>query len=72
MSAPSEAAEDEYSDTELTPNERKRVRKMLEADKRARWFWVTVRTWVMWVGGGAVAITAGYQWIKDAVKVLAR
>lgn len=62
---------DDFDDKEFTPVERKRLRQLLEDDKRTRWFWSTARTWVIWIGGVAVAITATYTWLKDVVKFLA-
>jgi hypothetical protein len=62
----------EYSSAEFTPEERRRMRKMLEADRFRRQFWTTLRVYILWIGGVAVAITAAYQWIRDAVKFMAR
>jgi len=64
--------EDEFPDTDLSPLERKRLRLLMEKEKRARWFWTTLRTWVIWIGGVAIAVTTSYQWIKEAVRALAR
>lgn len=69
MAQPPSIHDDDFPDAELTPTERKRLRQMLEADKRARWFWSTIRTWVLGAGAIAVAFTAIMTWAKDVPRL---
>ena len=62
----------DYADGELTAIERRRLRRIIESDRRARWFWATSRTWIIWIGGVALAITSTYGWLKDVIKALSR
>jgi hypothetical protein len=55
----------EYSGDPLTENEVRRVRRLLEAESRMKWFWSTV-----WVWSRAILITLGSvfflkNWIGD-------
>jgi len=61
---------DDVSGGAFTPDERKRIRRLIRADDRARWFWSTVRIWVLWLGGVAVALAATKAWIVDVLKGL--
>lgn len=57
-----------FSKEPLTPDENERLRRMLEADDRARWFWSTIRTWVIWMGGVSLALVA----MKDTIAGIIR
>lgn len=46
---------DEYPDTPLSPLENQKMRRMLEEDDRAHWFWSASR---IWIGTVAATITA--------------
>lgn len=46
---------DEYSGEPLTVLETRKMRRLLEEDERAHWFWSTSR---IWIGTAAAAITA--------------
>lgn len=46
---------EEYSGEPLTTLENKKMRRLLEEDDRAHWFWSSSR---IWIGSIAVAITS--------------
>ena len=64
--------DEDFSADEFTPAERRRLRKLLTHDERARWFWSTARTWILWIGGVCVALTSGYTWLRDLIRALAK
>ena len=41
--------QDDVSGADLTPIERKAIRRLLRQDDRARWLWSTARVWSMWI-----------------------
>lgn len=60
----------EYSGEPFDEHENRYARFMIEGHKRSRWFWTVARTWTLWMGAVAVAITSMYGWLKDVVKAL--
>lgn len=64
--------DDDFPDEELTPRERKYLRRMIEADRRAHWFWHTSRLAAIYVSAALVALTTGYTLIQNVVKGLAK
>jgi hypothetical protein len=61
---------EEYPGGPFTEVERRRLRRMMEADDRVRWFWATARYWVISMGAVATAWLAMKQWIIDAIKAV--
>lgn len=59
-----------YSGEPLTEEENRAIRRILKTEDRMRWFWSTVRIWVMW----AFAIFAAWSAVKgvfwDAIKAI--
>ena len=59
----------DYSSEPLTEDELKAFREMLEADRRAKWFWALSRSVAIWV----VAVTTGFVAFYDsAVSLVSR
>jgi len=63
---------EDFSGAEFSVVERRKLRKLLTEDERTRWAWATARTWVLWIGGVAVAVTSAYTWLRDLVRALAK
>lgn len=64
--------EEEFEDTPLTPDENRRMRRLLRDEDRARWFWRTVRIWLGWIAGGLVSAAVIASALKDGLKGLAK
>lgn len=60
--------EDDFDDKDLTPQERRRLRRLLQEDAFARHFKTTVKVWLITLGTVASAITALKLLLWDAVK----
>lgn len=64
--------DEEFSDAPLTPDETRRMRRMLRDEEFARRFWRTVRIWTGYITGAIIAIwtasTMLQQWLKGLVK----
>jgi hypothetical protein len=56
----------EYSSGPLTEDELKAFREMLEADRRAKWFWALSRSIAIWI----VAVTTGFVAFYDSVAAM--
>lgn len=55
----------------LTPEETAELRRIIEMEKRTRWFWATVRTWAAWISAAVVGMYAvGDILMKAARKVI--
>ena len=54
----------------LSEWEVKELRKLLESDRRVRWFWSSMRIWSMWVLGILTAIYMLREWISKAFKAI--
>lgn len=52
----------------LTPMEIEAVRELIESDKRARWFWSSIRIWLSWISGVLVAIYAIWDQVEKFMK----
>lgn len=59
---------EQFSSAPMTSDENRRLRQLLRDDDRAHWFWTTVRTWIMWFGGIAIALLA----LKDTLRSFLR
>lgn len=49
----------------LSSEEIKRLRRMIRADDRARWFWVSARSFALWLTAVTVAVAAVKNTIID-------
>ena len=56
----------------LTDEEMVKVRRILEADDRARWLWSTARVWATWIAAIALGATAGWDVLSKFVKALGK
>jgi hypothetical protein len=54
----------------LTPDEIEYIRELIESDKRARWFWTSIRIWLGWLSGTLVALYAIWDQIEKFAKKL--
>lgn len=52
----------------FTAAERKELRRLLESEERARWFWQSVRVWATWISAAAVGAYAMADAIEKIVK----
>ena len=53
------------SNKPLTEEELRAVRKIIQADDRARWLWASARTWAMWITAVTVGIAAAKSFLAD-------
>jgi hypothetical protein len=51
----------------MTPDEERRLLKMLEAHERAAWFWSSLGIWAKWLASIAAAV-AGIKYLGDLLK----
>lgn len=49
---------EDYPATDLTEDERRELRRMIDDDKKARWLWGTLHRVVIAIGAVAAALTA--------------
>ena len=59
---------DEFSGDDLTPAERKAVRKIMRDQARMDWAWATMRIWVGWVAGSIIGTYAVYEVVLKFVR----
>lgn len=59
---------DHFEDVELTPIERKKLRKMIRDDERATWMWKTLRVWATWFAMTATFFVATFDWFVGLLK----
>ncbi len=64
--APLRDALAKMKDAQLTEEDSKALREMLEQDRRTRWLWSTARAWAVWIA----AVVAGYTIGLDALKAM--
>ena len=63
-------AEDDDDDLkELTPSERKKIRKIIEGQERAEWFWSTIRIWALWISGIVGGVYALFEFLGKFIKI---
>lgn len=56
---------------ELSPDEIKAMRELVEHDKRAKWLWASVRNFSVWLVAVIGGISLAYESLITAVKHLA-
>jgi len=56
---------------ELTPEEIMAMRDIVEADRRAKWLWASIRNFAVWVVAVIGGISLAYESMITAVKHLA-
>lgn len=59
-------------DRQLTPDERRRLRKMLEDDSRARWLYTSIRVWLGYIAGAIIAAAAVQQAVSHWIEAIKR
>ena len=52
----------------LTVAEIEYLREFIESDKRARWFWTSIRIWLGWLSGTMVALYAIWDQVEKFAK----
>ena len=57
---------DRIEKAQLSTKELDELRALLDADRKAKWLWASVRTWALWV----TAVVAGFTIGVDALKAL--
>lgn len=61
-------SESRYSSGPLTEAECREIRRIIESDGRARWFWATARTWAVWVAAVVGGLTLGWDFVKKILR----
>jgi hypothetical protein len=64
--------EEEFEDKPMSPDENRRLRRLLRDEDRARWFWSTTRIWVGYITAAIVGIGLSASYLKDALKGIVR
>jgi hypothetical protein len=54
----------------LTHDEIKGLKMLMEQDARARWFWASLRTWVLAISADIALLTVGYDGIRTILRRL--
>lgn len=62
----------EYASDPLTERELQDVRRIIEADRRAVWFWSTIRTWATWTAVVVGGVTVGWDFVKKVIAAALR
>jgi hypothetical protein len=50
---------------QFTDEEAQRLRELLKADDRVKWFWASIRTWALWLAAVASAMHWGWAALTD-------
>lgn len=53
-----------------TLEELKELRKLMEQDARTRWFWSSVRTWVLAISATIALFTVGFDGLRTILRRL--
>lgn len=59
------------SDFELSEEEIKEIRRIIENDKRARWLWASMRNIAVWIVAVIGGVSIAYESLGNAIKHLA-
>ncbi len=54
----------------LSDEEIKKLRTIIEQDARAKWFWSSLRTWILAISSTIALLTVGLDGLKSIVKRL--
>lgn len=57
---------------DFSPEEKQKLRAMLEAQARAEWFWQQSRIWVTWISAAIVGTYAVYETLFKFVRGLSK
>ena len=60
----------EHQERELTDEEIREVRAIIEADKRANWLWALIRTGSIWVAAVLGALMLTWEAIVKALRAI--
>lgn len=61
---------DKLKSRSLTDKEVEDIRALLEQDRRAKWLWASVRTWILAVSALIALFTVGLDGVKSILKRL--
>lgn len=61
--------DDDDDDRAFTPQERREIRRIVDAQQRAEWFWKSARVWAAWV---SAAVIGGYAMAEVLEKIARR
>lgn len=59
---------DEYSGEPLTVTENRKMRRLLEQDERAHWFWSSSRIWIGMIAGAIITFMTIANGLPDFIK----
>lgn len=57
-----------HKERELSDDEIREIRAIIEADKRAKWLWATIRTGAIWVAAVLGALMLAWDTLVKIVK----
>jgi hypothetical protein len=60
--------DDDFSEDDFrtfTPDERKKLRKLIVQEERIQWFWGTLRVWATWISGTVVATYSIFEILRN-------
>lgn len=66
----SDSSNEERNRTELTEEELKEIRAMLEEERRAKWLWSSIRIWSIWIVGVIGCITLMWDSMGRVLKAI--
>lgn len=53
---------------QLSDEELKEIRDMLQSERRVRWLWSSVRVWSIWIAGVFTALAVSWDFVINIVK----
>ncbi len=57
--------EDDYRT--FTPEERKKLRKLIVQEDRLQWFWGSLRVWATWISGTVIATYSVFEVVRNFI-----
>lgn len=54
----------------LSDDEVRKLRDLIEADSRVRWFWASIRTYAVWVSAVVLGLTVGWESLGKILRAL--
>jgi hypothetical protein len=54
---------------DLTDDERKALRELLERERRVTWLWSSARTWAVWIAAVVGGLTIGWDSVKKFIQI---
>lgn len=60
--------EDKKPSPQLSEEELRAIRDIIQSEQRAKWLWSSIRVWSIWIAGILTALSMGWETVVAVIK----